>query len=98
MANKYTFNMVVAEFIKFAKLNIADLAQKELDNKEKKEQLDKAIKGWLIPLIATVTFKIPFVPDCFVKYLFNKFIIDNIPVLTQAVYDLLKDKVKGVTK
>lgn len=98
MANKYTFNMVVAEFIKFAKLNIADLAQKELDNKEKKEKLDKAIRGWLIPLIETVTFKVPFVPDFIVKYVFNKFILDNIPVLTQAVYDLLKDKVKGVTK
>lgn len=98
MANKYTFGMVVAEFIKFAKLNIADLATKELNNNEKKEQLDKAVKGWLIPLLASVSIKIPFVPEFIVKYFFEKFIINNIPVLTQAVYDLLKDKVKGVTK
>lgn len=98
MANKYTFKAIVAEFIKFAKLNIAELAQKEIANKEKKAKLDKAIKGWLIPLIETVTIQIPFVPSFVVKYVFNKFIIDNIPVLTQAVYDLLKDKIKGVTK
>lgn len=98
MANKYTFKKIVAEFIKFAKLNIADLAKTELDNKEKKAKLDKAIEGWLIPLLATVKFSIPFVPDFIVKFVFDKFILNNIPVLTQAVYDLLKDKVKGVTK
>ena len=92
MANKYTFKKIVAEMIKFAKLNIADLAKKELNNKEKKAQLDKAILGWLIPLLATV--KMGWVT----KFIFEKFVIDNIPVITQAIYDLLKDRVEGVTR
>ena len=91
MANKYTFQMVVAGVIKYAKLNIADLAVKELDNKDKKLQLDKAILSYLVPLLATV--KMGWVT----KFIVEKFIIKNIPVLTQAIYDLLKDRVKGVT-
>ena len=96
--NKYTFKTIVAEFIKFCKINIADLAQTELSNKQKKAKLDKAIEGWLIPILATAKISIPFMPDFMVKFIFNKFIINNIPVFTQAVYDLLKDKIKGVTK
>lgn len=98
MANKYTFKVIIQEFVNYAKINIADLAQSELSNKEKKDKLDKAIKGWLIPILATAKISIPFVPDFIVKFMFEKFIINNIPVLTQAVYDLLKDKIKGVTK
>lgn len=98
MANKYTFKKIVAEFIKFAKLNIADLAKTELSNKEKKAKLDKAVEGWLIPLLATVKFSIPFVPDFIIKFVFDKFILNNIPVLTQAIYDLIKDRIDGVTK
>ena len=98
MANKYTFKVIIQEFVNYAKINIADLAQSELSNKEKKYKLDKAIKGWLIPILATAKISIPFVPDFIVKFMFEKFIINNIPVLTQAVYDLLKDKIKGVTK
>lgn len=92
MANKYTFKKIVAELIKFAKLNIADLAKKELANKDKKDQLDKAITGFLVPLLATA--KMGFVT----KFIFEKFVISNIPVITQAIYDLLKDRVEGVTK
>ena len=98
MANKYTFKVIIQEFVNYAKINIADLAQSELSNKEKKYKLDKAIKGWLIPILATAKISIPFVPDFIVKFMFEKLIINNIPVLTQAVYDLLKDKIKGVTK
>lgn len=98
MANKYTFKVIIQEFVNYAKINIADLAKSELSNKEKKDKLDKAIKGWLIPILATAKISIPFVPDFIVKFMFEKFIINNIPVLTQAVYDLLKDKIKGVTK
>jgi hypothetical protein len=91
MANKYTFKTLVAELIKFAKLNIADLAKKELSNKEKKAQLDKAILGYLVPLLSTAKF------GFFTKFVLERFVIDNIPVITQAIYDLIKSKVEGVT-
>lgn len=92
MANKYTFNMVIAELVKFAKLNIADLAKKELNNKEKKAALDKAITGYLIPLLATA--KLGFIT----KFILEKFVLDNVPVITQAIYDLLKARINGVTE
>ena len=99
MANKYTLNRILAEFLNYAKILISDLERKEeLTGKEKKKQLDKAIEGWLIPILATAKFTIPFVPDFIVKFVFEKFIIKNIPVFTQAVYDLIKARIKGITK
>ena len=92
MANKYSFQMVVAEMIKFAKLNIANLAEQELENAEKKAILDRAIKGWLIPLLATARMGVV------TKFIFERFVIANIPVITQAIYDLIKDRIEGVTK
>lgn len=92
MANKYSFQMVVAEMIKFAKLNIANLAEQELENAEKKAILDRAIKGWLIPLLATT--KMGFIT----KFILDRFVIANIPVITQAIYDLIKSRIEGVTK
>ena len=92
MANKYTFKMIVAELIRFAKLNIAELAKSQLNNAEKKNALDRAIKGYLIPLLATAKMGVV------TKFILNKFVIDNIPVITQAIYDLIKDRIEGVTK
>ena len=92
MANKYTFNRIVAEVIKYAKANIADLAQKELDNKDKKAQLDKAITVYLNTLLIGVK------TNLITKWVIERYVIKNIPVITQAIYDLLKDKIKGVTK
>jgi hypothetical protein len=92
MGNKYTFKVIVAELIKFAKLNIADLATKELSNKEKKSALDRAIKGYLVPLLASANM------GWVTKFILEKFVLDNIPVITQAIYDLIKDRIDGVTK
>lgn len=92
MANKYTFKVIVAELIRFAKLNIKDLAQSELSNKEKKNALDRAIRGYLLPLLATA--KMGWVT----KFILEKFVLDNIPVITQAIYDLIQSRIDGVTK
>ena len=91
MANKYSFKMIVAELIRFAKLNIADLATKELENKEKKLQLDKAILAYLVSLLSTAKF------GFITKFIIEKFVINNISIITQAIYDLIKSKVDGVT-
>ena len=92
MGNKYTLKVIIAEIIKFAKLNIADLAKTELGNKEKKQALDRAIRGYLVPLLATTNM------GWVTKLIFEKFVLDNIPVFTQAIYDLIKARVEGVTK
>lgn len=98
MANKYTFKVIVAELIRFAKLNIKDLAQSELSNKEKKNALDRAIRGYLVPLLETSKITVPFVPNWLIKFIFNNFVLDNIPVITQAIFDLIQSRIEGVTK
>ena len=98
MANKYTFKVIVAELIRFAKLNIKDLAQSELSNKDKKNALDRAIRGYLVPLLETSKISVPWIPAWIVKWFFNKFILDNIPVITQAIFDLIQSRIEGVTK
>lgn len=91
MTNKYTLKVIIAEIVKFAKLNIADLAKSELGNKEKKDALDRAIKGYLVPLLATA--RVGFIT----KFILEKFVLDNVPVFTQAIYDLIKSRIEGVT-
>ena len=99
MANKYTLKRIIAEFLNYTKILLADLERKEeLTGKEKMKELNKAIEGWLIPILATAKFSIPFIPDIVVKFVFEKFIIKNIPVFTQAVYDLIKARIKGITQ
>lgn len=90
--NKYSFKKIVTELVSFAKANIVDLAQKELENTEKKAKLDKAIKTYLETLLVGV--KLNFVT----KWVVEKYVIQNIPTITQAIYDLLKDRIAGVTK
>ena len=90
MSNKYTFNRIVAEFIKYAKVTIADLAKKELSNKTKKEKLDRALTAYLDTLLVGVKVNL------ITKWVIDRYVIKNIPVITQAIYDLLKDKVKGL--
>lgn len=90
--NKYSFKKIVTEFINFTKANIVDLAQKELENTEKKAKLDKAIKTYLETLLIGV--KVNFVT----KWVVEKYVIQNIPTLTQAIYDLLKARITNVTK
>lgn len=92
MANKYTFKLFVNEIINYAKVNIIDLAEKELNNNDRKKQLDKAVTTYIITLLAGAKF------NFVTKWIFENYVIKNIPFLTQCIYDLLKAKVKGVTK
>lgn len=92
MANKYAFRTVVEHLIQYIKVNIQELAKKELENTTKKEKLDKAVTTYIVALLAGAKVNL------ITKWVIEHYIIKNIPVLTQAVYDLLKDKVKGITK
>lgn len=92
MANKYTFKTFVNQFVDYARITIADLATKQLTNVQKKRQLDNAITMFIVSTLDGA--KIGWIT----KIIIEKFVLNNIPVITQAVYDLLKDKIKGVTK
>ena len=92
MANKFTFKVLIQNFVKFATANITELAKKELDNTDKKAKLDNAMKVYLLTTLTGCKLNL------ITKWVIEKYVINNIPVLTQAIYDLLKDKIKGVTK
>ena len=85
------FKEIINEFIEFAKINIADLAQKEIANEEKKAKLDKAMTAYLIMIADRTGFGI-------IKFIISKIIVKNIPTITQAIYDLIKFKLDGITK
>ena len=91
MANKFTFKIIITNFVKFAQENIKALAEKELDNGAKKVQLDKAMTTYLVTLLGGAKI------NWITKLVIEKYVIKNIPVITQAIYDLLKAKIKGVT-
>ena len=39
---------IINDFVLYARINIADLAKKEIANEEKKAKLDKAMKAYLV--------------------------------------------------
>ena len=92
MANKYTFIMILKEFVNQTKKNIINLTKEKLNNEDKKEKLDTIIEKWLDNLLLGA--KLNFVT----KFLIKNYVIKNIPILTQIVYDLIKSKIDGVTK
>lgn len=72
---------------------IASLAKsKMLDNLEKKERLDDYITDYIN--VAMGKLKLNFV----FKLILKKFLIPNVPVITQSIFDLVKVKLEGVTR
>ena len=92
MANKYTFKVVIERFVDNVKFNIINLAKTELNNVEKKEKLDEAILTYFDTLLNGVKLSL------ITKWVIKNYVIKNIPVLTQIVYDLIKSRINGVTK
>lgn len=91
MANKYTFKMVLNQLVFCAKNTVTDLAKKELSNTEKKAQLDNVIMTLILSILDGA--KIGWIT----KLIIEKFVLPRISEITQAVYDLLKAKIEGVT-
>lgn len=87
-----SFRTFIDEFVTKTKLEIVVLANSELDNKEKKNKLDETIVAWVNKALDTL-------PINFVaKWVIKKYIIGNIGILTQAIYDLIKSRIAGITK
>ena len=65
---------------------------KDLTGEQKKARLDDIIKSYIENTIDSIGLNV------FVKFIIKKFIIDNIPTITQIIFDLLKAKIEGITK
>ena len=89
--------MEVKVFIKNVVANTKNYIEKfeeykELTGEQKKARLDDIIKEYIEATIDTIGLNFIF------KFVIKKVLIDNLPIITQAIFDLLKAKVEGVTK
>jgi len=88
--------MEIKEFIEnFAhktKENIAKLAETKLTGAEKKAKLDEKMTKWAEELLNSAKINIV------LKQAVKQFVIKNIPVITQVIFDLLKSRIKGITE
>ncbi len=65
---------------------------KELSNEEKKERLDEHLTKYAETTINTLPL------NFILKIALKHILLKNIPIITQAIFDLVKAKVEGVTK
>ena len=85
--------MNLSEFIKklFKKTTtkIVEYVDKELENQEKKTQVDAAVTDWLTDNVDEL--------GMVQKFVVTQYVIPTIPIITQAIYDCLKQKIEGFT-
>lgn len=65
---------------------------KELNGKQKKARVDEVITDYIECTIDNISL------NFVVKFIIKKLLIENIPVITQCIFDLIKAKVQGITK
>lgn len=82
----------IQKFTEKAKNKIAELAQTKLSGAEKKAKLDEKMTKWAESILDKAKMNI------FLKQAVKQFVISSIPVITQAVFDLLKAKIQGITE
>lgn len=82
----------IKEFAEKAKNKIAELVQSNLSGAEKKQMLDEKMTKWAEELLNTAKINV------LIKQAVKQFVIKNIPVITQAIFDLIKSRVAGITE
>ena len=65
---------------------------KDLTGEQKKARVDDLIANYIEVAIDGLGLNFIF------KFVIKKVLIDNLPAITQAIFDLLKAKVDGITK
>ena len=65
---------------------------KELTGEQKKQRVDGLLKSYCETAIDNIGLNFVF------KFVFKNLIIENIPNLTQVIFDLLEAKISGITK
>lgn len=75
-----------------AKHRIKDLTYSNLTGQEKKERLDHTITTYVENMLTGIKLNFIF------KFVLKKLLIPNIPFITQAIFDLIKAKIEGITE
>ena len=86
------FREFIENFVATTKSSIVELAQTELTNENKKLVLDHKIVDYLDSALEKLTI------NFILKIVLKKLLLPNISLITQIIYDLLKERIKGVTK
>ena len=74
------------------KTKIEDLVTSELDNESKKEALDTYVTNWATEKLKTSAFSV------ITKFIIQKYLIRNVGIITQIIFDLLKANITNLTK
>ena len=85
------FNDFIQSFITVVKTNIIELAQTELSNENKKMVLDNKIINYID--CSFDKLRVNFI----IKKIIKTFVISNVSIITQLIYDLIKTKIDGIT-
>lgn len=87
------FKEFITNFVTETKYYIEKYEQyKELSGVQKKARVDDIIKSYIENTIDTIGL------NFVAKFIIKKLLIENIPVITQCIFDLIKAKVEGITK
>ena len=65
---------------------------KELTGQEKKKRVDSIIAEYIEATVDTLGLNFVF------RFIVKKLLLENIPTITQIIFDLIKAKVEGITK
>ena len=84
---EFFINLVCA-----TKTKIEDLVTSELDNESKKEALDTYVTNWATEKLKTSALSV------ITKFIIQKYLIGNIGIITQIIFDLLKANITNLTK
>ena len=86
------FKSFIRNFVSKAKDAIAYFeSYSGLSGEEKKEKLDTLMTNWATSLLESSELSLV------TKFIIKKFVIGCIPTITQAIFDLIKAKVSGIT-
>ena len=81
----------IENFVMVAKTNIIELAQTELSNENKKLVLDHKIISFIDSTLEKLTVNL------ILKFALKKLLLPNVSLITQIIFDLLKERIEGVT-
>ena len=84
------FKDFIQDFEIVTKNKIAELAMQALTNTEKKARLDDYLLEYLQNILGV------FKPNLILRFIISKYVIPNVPTLTQTVYNLLKTRIEEI--
>lgn len=87
-----TFKNFVENFVTTAQIQICNLVNVELDNVVKKDILDRKVTEWTVTTLENLPLNI------LAKWVIKKYLIPNIPAITQIIFNLLKERITNLTR